>query len=390
MNKVDKHNYCSIPFGSAFIHPTGKITPCCILMPHEWNSDLNKGDTLEEAFHNKEFEDFRDVWRSGYVHPQCQKKCFDAANNTAHRTMKSEKIDKVLKGDTKNPKKLIIDIGFGNICNLTCSMCDEVSSHSWAKLKNKKEKIWSFDKETLIQTAESLKDAVEISIKGGEPFNIPHLNVFLDRLTEINPTVTVDILSNGSEISDRDIETLKRVKNLHMSFSIEAMGDMYRYIRGGKYDFDNLFNNIRRLKDAGIYLEDICFASIIMFYNHRQWDTDFIAMTEKFKKELDINIEIVTQICTFPGNQSIFLLKEDLRKDLINRIDAAVDSKRINLRDWKGIKKLLSHDRKVYEGGEPVTREMVYNWIKYMNLIRQMDFEKIVPDIMDDIKDSIN
>ena len=51
---------------------------------------------------------------------------------------------------------------------------------------------------------------------------------------------------------------------------------------------------------------------------------------------------------------------------------------------------LYCYDRKVYEGGEPVTREMVYNWIKYMNLIRRMDFEQIVPNIMDDIKDSIN
>lgn len=126
-----------------------------------------------------------------------------------------------------------------------------------------------------------------------------------------------------------------------------------------------------------------------MFYNHRVWVDDHVYMTQIFKKELNIDIEIVSQICTFPANQSIFLIKNKLRKRLIKSIDTAVTRKEINLRDWTNLKKLLINDREVYNGNTLVTKKDVSNWILYMNSLRDMNFYKIFPNILDDLKDSI-
>lgn len=138
---------------------------------------------------------------------------------------------------------------FLNACNLRCKHCYQ-------------ENYMFHDPDfgTLKKIADEIINALEkwnmfgrISLTGGEPFTSSHLHDLIKYLDENNRIVSIDILTNGTLITDEDVSKLKKYKKLHqIQISLDGgTAEIHDLVRG-KGNFERAINGIRKLKSAGL------------------------------------------------------------------------------------------------------------------------------------------
>lgn len=362
--------FCLLPEGALYVQPNGNITPCCLSTTPEDKLGNIAVDGLKSVFFGEEFTKFRLDHRKNILSASCKHNCIDNVNNLSHRTNRSNMLRGYHAEGDEYTKLNMVDIGFGNVCKLTCSFCGPEWSSSWAKLKNEPNNVFHFSREEILNTVKDLSGVHYASIKGGEPLNIPYIEEFFEELYKVNPQIVLDILTNGVEVSPRIIETLCKFPNLVLTVSVEATGDLYKYLRGGKYSWEeNTFKNIELFAKNG--LTRINIASLILLYNHSTWPDHLFDIYNDLKSIMD-KVNISTQLCLNPSNQDIFCLDKPARQDLVNRIAEKVEQG-LPLNDVAGISKLLLQDRE-----SNASFKEVIDGVDYFNNLRNMDLFSIV------------
>ena len=138
---------------------------------------------------------------------------------------------------------------FLNSCNLRCKHCYQ---DGYA--------IKDMDFDTLKKIADEIIGALKkwdmygrISLTGGEPFTSKHLHRLFQYLDDSERIVSIDILTNGTCITDEDIEKLKKYKKLHqIQISLDGgTAEIHDSIRG-KGNFEKAIQTIRKLKQNNI------------------------------------------------------------------------------------------------------------------------------------------
>lgn len=369
---TDKQRFCLIPEAGLNVMPNGTITPCCV---SNYKLGHISTDSLASVFHGEQYTEFRQAHRQGELPQTCLDNCVRKNNNFVHITGRNNLVREAeyLNLKSANQEKLILlDIGIGNICNLTCTFCDENWSSSWAKLKGKSSSIFSFDKDTILNIAEDSKNLTYISFKGGEPLNMPYLDEFLNIITSNNPHCQIDMVTNGTETNDRINQALFRnPAKTSISISTEATGKLYQYMRGGKYTWDNVLDNIKKFADLGC--RNIHISSIISLYNYTTWVKDMLTIQKQISN-LSISVSLGSQLCIYPYEQSIFLLNLEQRQRLANSIQTGVENGLLEY-DVGNMTKSLIQGRPV-----PTTKEQVLANIEFNNKMRGMDLFSIVED----------
>lgn len=177
-----------------------------------------------------------------------------------------------------------LEFNMSNVCNLKCRMCSGVSSTAWVKEDLKLASMNSaYDRpinhpefgyqnvsETIIdrlfEYPEYFKNLSYVSIKGGEPYMDPANKTMMRRLIEmnLNQNITLDVTTNGT-IVDEEFHTLARQFNhTKWTVSLEAVGKLYEYIRGGKnFTFEELTENIKVFEQ----FDRVIIAVTVMTYN---------------------------------------------------------------------------------------------------------------------------
>ena len=239
--------------------------------------------------------------------------------------------------------------------------------------KNEPNNIFSFSREQTMSIVEDLKYATDISFKGGEPLNIPYIDEFLNRLHEINPWVKINIISNVVECSDSTIRAFTQFENFHLGISAEATGDLYTYLRGGRYNWeDNVLPIVKKF--ASLHKDfNITVSSIILLYNHQYWPEQMAVLMKQLKEIMgDRKVTLCTQICRTPNEQSPYLLKHEVRESLAKRIKEHLNDTLFDIDDTIEI---LLRDVKL-----EITKEKVLNHIQYNNQLRGVDLFSIIND----------
>ena len=370
---TDNNRYCLIPEGGLNVKPDGTITPCCILLNYSLGHITT--DCITSVFYGKLYTEFREAHRSGNLPIPCIEQCVKNNNNFVHVDSKNRTIKGAELRKLKSPgrERLVqLDIGIGNVCNLTCTFCSDVLSSSWAKLRNTNN-IASFDRETTLNIAKNLKGLSSISFKGGEPFNIPYLDSFLEAIFEDNKNCQIDIVTNGTEINDKINNALSKFVTV-ISISTEATGPLYQYMRGGKYTWDDVLVNIKKLSKSSSKTFSV--SSIISIYNYTEWAKDMHTIQKQMASLTDFT-GISAQLCLFPKEQSLFLLNLEQRQRLVNLIIDEVN----NGLNIDGLGDMLASILQ----GRPVdtTKDKVLANIDYNNKMRGMDLFSIVDDFTD-------
>lgn len=139
------------------------------------------------------------------------------------------------------PKSAIWDITY--LCNLKCPHCLTSSgSKHYDQLNTGK----------VFKVIENLADAklLYLSFAGGEPFLRKDLPELIQKANLHN--IRVDIASNGVEITQDMLISLRDLPIFHIQISIDGLGSDHDNFRGRKGAFENILKNIKRLKEEGI------------------------------------------------------------------------------------------------------------------------------------------
>lgn len=149
-------------------------------------------------------------------------------------------------------------------CNLRCTYCFEESMHSGCmytvtEIRERFDKFLNngFEKFVveLIEINRELGRDTDITFHGGEPMliGVKLLRNAFEIIKKYEGT-TISMQSNGTLVTDDMISLLKEF-NVRVGISIDGpkeMHDQYRLNKGKKGSFDLVFENIQRLKNAGV------------------------------------------------------------------------------------------------------------------------------------------
>lgn len=375
---VTDSNRCPYPFKGVHISPLGSVAACCKLPDHHPFGNL-RTDSMSNILNSDKATEFRNEWKSGKIPKVCQERCYP------YSTIRNWGAKFVKNLDIKNDcveDIVFADITFGNVCNLTCSMCDDETSHSWAKVTGNRMNVNIYNKNMTMEMLPYLKNIKILMIRGGEPFLFRHLVLFLEELAKINENVQLKIVSNLTSLQDAQIEVLKKFTSNHIiTFSVEGTGDMYRYIRGGRYDLDDAKRNIERLKKGGIIRDELVVSTLLMLYNNRRWVADCMAIAEMLKREFDISSIFSVGLLKEPKNHGYYLLKKHRKEAIRSELQAAVEQGKILVDGFETLIKMMDTD--IYYPG--VTMDAVRSHMELMDRLRGFKLLDIEPNVLDDV-----
>ncbi len=93
----------------------------------------------------------------------------------------------------------------------------------------------------------------EIAFLGGEPFLQPQLYSVLNYLIQKGITDVRIKLTSNTTLYNEKILALKKFREVLYTLSIEAVGPLYSYIRGGEFSHAAVETNFRRMRSLGIF-----------------------------------------------------------------------------------------------------------------------------------------
>lgn len=270
---------CLAPWKAISVRFNGDVVPDCVYTGRHGNLHTS---TIPEILNHPGLLETQQAIQNNILPKNCEQ-CIKKESISGH----SRRIffDQVLHN---TPRTTEIDIRFlevniSNICNLKCVMCSGVNSTAWVKEDFKLYKIsQDFERpinhpdfgyrivkpniiDKLFEYPEYFKNLQHVNIKGGEPYmetdNIKLLRRLID--LNLNKQVELDISTNGSICND-EFEELALQFKTKWHISIEAVGKLYEYIRGGKqYSFEEFKDNLHNFKK----FDRVILAGTVLAYN---------------------------------------------------------------------------------------------------------------------------
>lgn len=232
---------CTFPWTGMVINPQGYITVCCAYTDSIPLGHINDIDNLDEFFLEDAYTDLRSKFKDGWKsNPSCVH-CVNYSNGPIYHSQSF---------DIHGGGLQYLELTTSNVCNQTCATCSSMFSSKWSKLNSIFERTTKFTSysmtndniNTILKVIPNLK---EMQIKGGEPFaDMKNLKI-INAIADVNPNCRLRICSNMQMIPKAFISSLKRIKNIHLSASVDDIGSRFDWIRGG--DFNKVVENMEKL-----------------------------------------------------------------------------------------------------------------------------------------------
>ena len=194
-----------------------------------------------------------------------------------------------------NPTLDYLEVGFDNICDLTCDGCWEEWSSSWWAKKNPnlppKQGITSTEEFTHIP------DTINrVVFLGGEPLMTNRHRRFLQTFDNLQ-NLSVEYFTNGMhKLVEEDYQVLSKCKHVHFTISIDGAGALNETVRSG-----SVWSRVVKTLDEIADVFDYTIHTVVhknnwqglpelaeFAKNYANWTTNVLT----FPKELDIiNLE---------------------------------------------------------------------------------------------------
>ena len=261
---MHKDTYCPMPFVTLAVNPNNWLTRCMM-------SNYDMGPIERNAWSNDKFTALRTNMLAGkWDEDGCHSCWFKETNGQKSR--RNRWIDSELKymgAENIYIQNLSVDrntikhlyMNFNNICNFKCRMCGPHFSNAWipdwkkmggkydASRSNPKQQI-DVDK-FLQEFGSELKDLYGIWVTGGEPFMDNSVFDFFEKLEQYCDPAQLKVLitTNASKLDVHKLKQLQGFKRLQIHVSIDATGDLYKYMRGYNYTWEQVDDKIKQLYD---------------------------------------------------------------------------------------------------------------------------------------------
>ena len=240
--------YCGVTFKELYINHTGRFRNCCIQ-----TEGYNEKGFLKSKDTNKWFSEQLDLnllrqdLQSGVNNPSCNK-CWKLEEK-GHSSYRINWNRSSYPLSDTTPEIEIIDLRLGNQCNLQCRMCNPLWSDQIGKLYQLAKDNGvinslnqSFTQGTVKPYKAFVEDLIgfclrtpslkEIKFAGGEPFIMPEVEYFLNRLIQEGKTnLTVSFLTNTTMAKESTIESLKQFDRVILQCSIDGIGEHIEFQR---------------------------------------------------------------------------------------------------------------------------------------------------------------
>lgn len=280
-----------------------EVEDACTVRPTKGKLDL----TPEEGFNL--YQDVRDSMLKGERHEMC-KVCWDKEDKG--KTSYRQNIDKFVE----DSEKYVIDINCGNVCNLACRMCAPGLSRKLKKdydffvdhnlnFKTPTDDFFTLDLNpdpvNSIQwkwITENTDKIGGLKLAGGEPLvNKQVISLFRKMVTDgISKNINLSFYTNGLEISNHT-ELLNQFKGVYVNFSVEAVGELYHYIRYPGF-FEEFDFNVKYFMNRSTNLKDLAFNVVVSILNVlnldslKEWlPTDNVGYVNVFPEDRGISVK---------------------------------------------------------------------------------------------------
>jgi molybdenum cofactor biosynthesis enzyme MoaA len=253
---------------------TGNLRVCCNAIP--WESYIWKEkdkpykifkDDIKEAWHSDSYKNIRQTMLDG-KRPDICERCFreeDAGIKSARQSANEQWGTECDMTTTPDMNIRYVDLRLGNLCNLKCRMCNPISSSMWVKDWNEAvkeeaqlppeeiERLTKMDWPTKDKTWDNIKEIMPyiemIYFTGGEPTLTLEQMTLLEYCIDSEYTdITLKYNTNLTNIPERMLDLWKNFKKIKVNASIDAVGDLNRYIRYPS-SWEEITNNLDMLNN---------------------------------------------------------------------------------------------------------------------------------------------
>ena len=320
---------CFAPWHALSIRFNGDVVPDCVYVGRHGN--LLK-DTLPEIFAHIGLQTTKNSIKLGSLPKNCEQ-CTAKENVAGHSRRKffEQTLNPMLKqyDYSKDVNDIyFLEFNMSNVCNLKCRMCSGVNSTAWIKddLKlstNSKFLRPIYDPEfgyrtlpieivdRLFAYPKYFKNLQYVNIKGGEPYMEPANKKIMERLIELGlaKNITLDISTNGTVVDSEFDALALEFKHTKWNISIEGVGKLYEYIRGGdNFSFEQLESNLQHFDK----FDRVIFAGTVMTYNvcHLKEIVEWYDKIKKSHYELYTSNVVTTPAYLNPSILPINILKD--------------------------------------------------------------------------------
>jgi molybdenum cofactor biosynthesis enzyme MoaA len=248
----DKFIACYAPFNHMRIRRDGMMSPCCFALV------FGKWEKGKFGLKDYWFGDVNNSYRESFLDNEmgigCRKICGTAIRNKVIPPINDYDWnwhDRSKHAMDSNAYPKVIEFEISNLCNMACPMCmGELSSkHMLGRdkdLKTYAPNLFDNDQnleELLDQLKEFIPHLRTIRFTGGEPFAHKAFYKIAQMIADVNPTMEVDVTTNGSIYNTKVDKFVGLLKNMKISVSLDTVDvDDYAKIRIGGIHKETMAN----------------------------------------------------------------------------------------------------------------------------------------------------
>jgi len=302
--------FCILPWMHIATNASGNLRVCCNSTPGK-NFILKEDSSVYKIYK----DDIREAWNSEVYkkirsqmlnneRPEMCSRCFreeDIGIRSARQAWndKWKKDIEYTANATFDVK--YIDIRLGNLCNLRCRMCNPYASNQWIKewqlihfnqdetgLQRLKSMDWPENEKTWENLFSIVDNVEEIYLTGGEPTIIKEQFKLFNFCIKNGYAKNIKLKynTNLTNIPKNLLEIWKYFKQVQLNCSIDAIGDLNRYIRypSNWKKIEENFNKIQSLPNSVIEIHNT-----VQIYNILRLD-EFINWALPYGHKIYFNI----------------------------------------------------------------------------------------------------
>ena len=210
---------CNAPFNNMYFTVRGKVSPCWKLpgFCDQWSPERS----ISDIWFGEEFDRYRNALKACNFLDRCGE-CEAEIEKDVWPLAKAYQQYPVQKYPS------LMELELSNQCNLECVMCSgELSSGIRKNRDNLPPLPQIYTQEFVEQLREFVPHLKELRFNGGEPFAQKIVLDICDMVAEVNPSLKVNIATNGTVYSKRVRKILEQ-NNTHINISIDSL-DPKRY-----------------------------------------------------------------------------------------------------------------------------------------------------------------
>lgn len=236
----------------------------------------------------------------------------------------------------------VMELELSNQCNLECTMCSGLLSSGIRKNRDKLPPLKQIYNDSFIeQLVEFVPHLVELRINGGEPFAQKIVLDVCNMVAEINPSLKVNIATNGTVYNKR-VEHILANNNIHLNISIDSLiPERYEAIR--------INGNFKQLMSNFKIFHQYCKSNnreLAVMFNPMRNNWEECVEFARWTNSLNVNLWFNTII--YPKHLALWNLPSDELLTIIQSLESKLQHVPTNIANNKIVHHFVNNQLKTW------------------------------------------